>query len=89
MLPLIHGRDGARAFTLIMSITTAISLHPRRALLQIYPRLKQDFLESELAYIAEVLEVDSKNYHAWSHRQWLIQNVNDEELWNRELDFGK
>lgn len=27
----------------------------------------------ELAYIDQVVEEDPKNYHAWSHRQWLLQ----------------
>jgi protein farnesyltransferase/geranylgeranyltransferase type-1 subunit alpha len=27
------------------------------------------------------LEDDSKNYHAWSHRQWLVKNY---ELWDLE-----
>ena len=27
----------------------------------------------ELAYIDQVVEEDPKNYHAWSHRQWVLQ----------------
>lgn len=27
----------------------------------------------ELAYVDQVVEEDPKNYHAWSHRQWLLQ----------------
>lgn len=28
---------------------------------------------SELAYVDQVVEEDPKNYHAWSHRQWVLQ----------------
>ena len=51
--------------------------------------LEKEFLDVELDYIARVLQVDSKNYHAWSHRQWLLQTVNNPNLWDRELEFGK
>lgn len=27
----------------------------------------------ELEFIAEILNQDAKNYHAWQHRQWVIQ----------------
>lgn len=27
----------------------------------------------ELEFIADVLSQDAKNYHAWQHRQWVIQ----------------
>lgn len=30
----------------------------------------------ELAYVDRVVEEDPKNYHAWSHRQWLLQAWN-------------
>lgn len=42
----------------------------------------------ELAFISRSLNVDSKNYHTWSYRQWLLAYFNDEEdLWAKELDF--
>jgi protein farnesyltransferase/geranylgeranyltransferase type-1 subunit alpha len=61
----------------------------RRALLENYPTLKQDFLETELEYILGVLQEDSKNYHAWSHRQWFINDINDEDVWKSDLEFCK
>jgi protein farnesyltransferase/geranylgeranyltransferase type-1 subunit alpha len=62
----------------------------RRALLESFPgSLQQVFLESELSYIAQVLEEDSKNYHAWSHRQWIVKTVNDEQVWVKEIEFGR
>jgi protein farnesyltransferase/geranylgeranyltransferase type-1 subunit alpha len=61
----------------------------RRALLEAYssqqqqqpeqqPRMK-DIGTAELEYIGTVLQVDGKNYHAWSHRQWVVKvlTVND------------
>lgn len=27
----------------------------------------------ELEFIADILSQDAKNYHAWQHRQWVIQ----------------
>lgn len=41
----------------------------------------------ELAFIARSLKVDTKNYHTWSYRQWLLAYFNDEGLWNGELGF--
>ncbi|TFK21348.1 protein prenylyltransferase [Coprinopsis marcescibilis] len=42
----------------------------------------------ELAFITRSLAEDSKNYHTWSYRQWLLGYFNDEnELWTGELDF--
>jgi protein farnesyltransferase/geranylgeranyltransferase type-1 subunit alpha len=41
----------------------------------------------ELAFIASSLEVDAKNYHTWSYRQWLLAHFNDEDLWAGELGF--
>ncbi|KAJ2912650.1 hypothetical protein MD484_g7767, partial [Candolleomyces efflorescens] len=42
----------------------------------------------ELAFITHSFSEDSKNYHTWSYRQWLLAYFNDEEdLWAGELDF--
>jgi len=41
----------------------------------------------ELAFITKALEGDQKNYHTWSHRQWVLAHFNDDDLWSRELDF--
>ena len=36
----------------------------------------------ELAFVGRVLQEDSKNYHAWGHRQWVLKTFN---LWEGEL----
>ena len=49
----------------------------------LFSQLGQD----ELDYVATVLQVDGKNYHAWTHRQWLLQTLKDNALWEAELQF--
>ena len=42
----------------------------------------------ELNYVATVLQADGKNYHAWTHRQWLLTTVKDDDAtWKRELTY--
>lgn len=69
----------------------------RRALLDAFDQLAKkggktsleaDFGEAELDYIASVFEIDAKNYHAWSHRQWLIRTINRPHIWEQELEYG-
>ncbi|KAJ3564782.1 hypothetical protein NP233_g8066 [Leucocoprinus birnbaumii] len=44
--------------------------------------------QPELKFVEKCLQVDSKNYHTWSYRQWLLSHfVDDEDLWRGELDF--
>lgn len=46
---------------------------------------------AELAFIKEGLEVDEKNYHTWSYRQWLLAHfdgiTSEGNIWDGELDF--
>ncbi|KAH8103042.1 protein prenylyltransferase [Cristinia sonorae] len=41
----------------------------------------------ELAFIIRALSTDTKNYHTWSYRQWLLAFFDDEELWEGELPY--
>ena len=51
--------------------------------------------KAELEYLTTVIDVDGKNYHAWSHRQWVVSYVltsakNDVEnntVWQREMEY--
>jgi protein farnesyltransferase/geranylgeranyltransferase type-1 subunit alpha len=66
--------------------------HHRRLLLTyIYsksPTTKSsDLLLKELKFIEKVFEEDSKNYHTWSYRQWILSNFNRDELWAVEIPF--
>lgn len=41
----------------------------------------------ELSYVRTVLGEDAKNYHAWSHRQWINRTIDSSPLWSEEKDF--
>jgi protein farnesyltransferase/geranylgeranyltransferase type-1 subunit alpha len=50
----------------------------------------RQYASSELEYIGTVLQVDAKNYHAWSHRQWLVQCMAADDaasIWSDELRY--
>jgi protein farnesyltransferase/geranylgeranyltransferase type-1 subunit alpha len=47
-----------------------------------------DKIANELSYVTAVLQKDGKNYHAWSHRQWLVRSANTDALWEEEKEFG-
>ena len=42
----------------------------------------------ELDYVDRVLCDDSKNYHAWSHRQWILRTINNPQLWADEIKYA-
>ena len=44
-----------------------------------------DTATTELEFIGNVLAVDTKNYHTWSYRQWLLAHFDDAGLWLGEL----
>ena len=44
--------------------------------------------KTELEYVDKILGDDSKNYHAWSHRQWIIRTLNNPELWSSEIEYS-
>lgn len=56
--------------------------HHRRLLIQ---RLNDP--GPELTFIANALQIDTKNYHTWSYRQWILAHFNDDALWRDELAF--
>lgn len=47
----------------------------------------RDAAKTELAFITRALLADTKNYHTWSYRQWLLAFFDLEELWNGELGY--
>jgi protein farnesyltransferase/geranylgeranyltransferase type-1 subunit alpha len=49
--------------------------------------LLNNYLARELENIATVLDDDGKNYHAWSHRQWVIGAVDNDAVWEQELEY--
>ncbi|QDZ19902.1 protein prenylyltransferase [Chloropicon primus] len=43
-------------------------------------------LEKELAHLSAVFEADSKHYHAWAHRQWVVGR---HKCWATEMELTK
>jgi len=40
--------------------------------------------DAELEFLAKIFASDSKNYHAWSYRVWLVERFS---LWEGELEY--
>ncbi|XP_016171124.1 protein farnesyltransferase/geranylgeranyltransferase type-1 subunit alpha isoform X1 [Arachis ipaensis] len=55
--------------------------HHRR---RVAEKLGPDARNAELQFTKKVLSVDAKHYHAWSHRQWVLQALGG---WEDELDY--
>ncbi|KKA27859.1 hypothetical protein TD95_003248 [Thielaviopsis punctulata] len=60
--------------------------HHRQLLVDLhYPAISTDrlavaaLMRSETLFIAQMLEADTKNYHVWSYRQWLVRRL---ALWD-------
>ncbi|KAF9132241.1 CAAX geranylgeranyltransferase alpha subunit [Mortierella sp. GBA39] len=47
----------------------------------------QDLVKSELEFISESLKDDTKNYHAWSYRQWVLAHFGQGPWWTGELAY--
>ncbi len=39
---------------------------------------------NELPFLARMFDIDAKNYHVWSYRQWLVRHFS---LWDTELPY--
>ncbi|KAI0355915.1 protein prenylyltransferase [Trametes cingulata] len=60
--------------------------HHRRLLLTAINSV--DVAVLELEFLRDVLDVDTKNYHTWSYRQWILAHFNNEtRLWARERAY--
>ncbi|KAI0338027.1 protein prenylyltransferase [Trametopsis cervina] len=46
-----------------------------------------DVATNELDFITKVLDEDSKNYHTWSYRQWILAHLDDSRLWLGEIPY--
>ncbi|KAG0267848.1 CAAX geranylgeranyltransferase alpha subunit [Actinomortierella ambigua] len=44
-------------------------------------------VKKELDFIAEALREDSKNYHAWSYRQWVLRHFGHGPWWKNEFSY--
>lgn len=60
--------------------------HHRRLLLTALNSV--DAAARELVFLKTVINVDEKNYHTWSYRQWILAHFNDESrLWAGERTY--
>lgn len=68
------------------STLTAISLTPYENM-SAAQRAIRDTVQGELDFIAKALIEDSKNYHAWSYRQWVLNHFGKGPWWEDELTY--
>ncbi|KAI8972828.1 protein prenylyltransferase [Trametes punicea] len=62
--------------------------HHRRLLLTAINSV--DVAVLELDFLRDVLKLDTKNYHTWSYRQWILAHFNNEtRLWARERAYAE
>ncbi|KAK3825516.1 MAG: protein farnesyltransferase [Benniella sp.] len=47
----------------------------------------REIVRAELVFIASALAKDSKNYHAWSYRQWVLAHFGNGPWWEEELSY--
>ncbi|KAJ1966044.1 CAAX geranylgeranyltransferase alpha subunit [Dipsacomyces acuminosporus] len=47
-------------------------------------RVASQAIRRELQFLASAIDEDSKNFHAWSYRQWLVRTYG---IWDQELAF--
>ncbi|KAJ2709635.1 CAAX geranylgeranyltransferase alpha subunit [Coemansia spiralis] len=47
-------------------------------------RIAHPTIRRELQFLASAIDEESKNFHAWSYRQWLVAKY---DLWDQELAF--
>jgi protein farnesyltransferase/geranylgeranyltransferase type-1 subunit alpha len=58
--------------------------HHRRCIAEILAD-GMDF-NAELEFLKLIFQSDSKNYHAWSYRVWLVERFS---LWEGELEYAE
>ncbi|KAF9162075.1 CAAX geranylgeranyltransferase alpha subunit [Mortierella sp. AD011] len=68
------------------SLITAPTI-PYHELSESQQKAARDMVKVELDFIATALEEDSKNYHAWSYRQWVLTHFGQGPWWEEELSY--
>ncbi|KAF9345056.1 CAAX geranylgeranyltransferase alpha subunit [Mortierella sp. AD094] len=68
------------------SLTTAPTI-PYHELPESQQKAARDMVNVELEFIAKALAEDSKNYHAWSYRQWVLAHFGQGPWWEEELKY--
>ncbi|KAF8974143.1 CAAX geranylgeranyltransferase alpha subunit [Entomortierella lignicola] len=72
--------------TTASSLTTTPTI-PYQNLSESQQKAVRDAVRVELDFIAEALVEESKNYHAWSYRQWVLAHFGHGPWWEEELSY--
>ena len=72
----LHLKDYSRGSDFSPSV--AVYIHASQRLSHLLPTLL------EKADLKLAFQEDAKNYHAWTHRQWVVRTF---DLWDGELEF--
>ncbi|KAF9178612.1 CAAX geranylgeranyltransferase alpha subunit [Haplosporangium sp. Z 767] len=67
--------------------TTTTFTIPYQVLGENQKQTARDTVHLELEVIAEALLEDSKNHHAWSYRQWVLNHFGPGPWWEEELEY--
>ncbi|CAI9111781.1 OLC1v1012098C3 [Oldenlandia corymbosa var. corymbosa] len=68
-------------FCIIQTLMQGFCRHHRRWVAE---KLGTDVTIRELEFTGKIFSEDPKNYHAWSHRQWVLQALGG---WENELSY--
>lgn len=68
-------------------LTTTPGGIPYNVLSEQQKEAAREAVKVELAFIAAALYEDSKNYHAWSYRQWVLSHFGPGPWWAEELAY--
>ncbi|KAF9101557.1 CAAX geranylgeranyltransferase alpha subunit [Mortierella sp. AM989] len=66
---------------------TTTSTVPYHDLSESQQKASRDAVKIELQFIGQALAEDSKNYHAWSYRQWVLAHFGQGPWWEEELIY--
>ncbi|KAF8925685.1 protein prenyltransferase alpha subunit [Dissophora ornata] len=78
--------SSATTGTTASSLTTTPTI-PYQELSESQQKAARDAVQVELDCIADALAQDSKNYHAWSYRQWVLSHFGAGPWWEEELQY--
>ncbi|KAI1307365.1 CAAX geranylgeranyltransferase alpha subunit [Mortierella claussenii] len=86
-LTLLPASDPSLFQTTASSMLMTPSTIPYQHLKDSQQALAQEMVRTELDCIARGLNEESKNYHAWSYRQWVMTHFGHGPWWDQELQY--
>ncbi|KAF9912212.1 CAAX geranylgeranyltransferase alpha subunit [Lobosporangium transversale] len=78
--------SGSGIATTASSLTTTPTI-PYHDLSESQKATVLEIVHRELTCIASAFQTDSKNYHAWSYRQWVLTHFGPGPWWDEELTY--